>query len=105
MNFSTDEIDEIEAIRQEYIDEMKADGESSDEFIAGSYGCHELLDRTAMLMKTVDQYVLGHPACANNKEWFALAYRAVDALNELYQRVGVDHLEKTANHKQLATDH
>jgi hypothetical protein len=104
MNHSTKDIDEIEATRQEYIDEFKADEELCDDFVPGSYGCHELLDRTAMLMKTVDQYVLGHPACVNNKEWFALAYKAVDALNELYQRVGADHLEKTADQKQLTTD-
>jgi hypothetical protein len=100
----TAEIDEIEATRQEYIDELKADGEPCDEFVPGSYGCHELLDRTAMLMNTVDRYIVGHPACVNNKEWFALAYKAVDALNDLYQRVGADHLEKTADQKQLTTD-
>jgi hypothetical protein len=99
-----DEDSEIEATRQEYIDEFKADAESCDEFGPGSYSCHELLDRTAMLMNTVDQYLLSHPACVNNKEWFALAYKAVDALNSLYQKVGADHLEKTADQKQLTTD-
>jgi hypothetical protein len=103
MNPITHEVDEIEATRQEYIDEFKADGEPCDEYVPGSYGCHELLDRTAMLMNTLDQYVLGHPACVNNKEWFALAYQAVDALNDLYQKVGADHLEKTADQKQLTT--
>jgi hypothetical protein len=101
---SAAQVAEMEATRQEYIDEFKTDGESGDVCVPGSYSCHELLDRTAMLMNTLDQYVLGHPACVNNKEWFALAYRAVDALNELYQKVGADHLESTAEQKQLATD-
>jgi hypothetical protein len=98
------DVDEIEATRQEYIAECKPDEEPGEESIPGSYGCHELLDRTAMLMNTVDQYVLGHPACVHNKEWFALAYKAVDALNELYQRVGADHLDRTAEHKQLTAE-
>jgi hypothetical protein len=104
MNRVTSKVDEIEVIRQEYIDEFKADGESCEESVPGSYGCHELLDRTSMLMNTLDHYILSHPACVNDKEWFALAYRAVDALNDLYQKVGAAHLEKTADQKQLTSD-
>jgi hypothetical protein len=104
MNGSTAEIDEIESARQEYLEEFKADEEPCEEFVAGSYGCHELLDRTSVLMSNVDEYILGHPACVNNKEWFALAYKAVDLLNELYQKIGAEHLEKTTGHKQLTTD-
>jgi hypothetical protein len=105
MNPIATEVNEIEATRQEYIDQLKDDEEPCEEFVPGSYGCHELLDRAAMLMNTLDQYVLSHPACVNNKEWFALAYTAVDALNELYQKIGAEHLEKTADLKQLTTDH
>lgn len=104
MNRAASDMDEMEATRQEYIEEFKADGEPCDELTPGSFGCHELLDRTAMLMNTLDQYILGHPACVNNKEWFALAYQAVDALNDLYQRIGADHLEKIADQKQLTID-
>jgi hypothetical protein len=104
MNDHATDLDELEVTRQEYIDEFKADEELSDGFAPGSYGCHELLDRTALLMNTLDQYILGHPACFHNKEWFTLAYTAVDALNKLYQQVGADHLESTANQKQLTTD-
>jgi hypothetical protein len=103
MNPNTAECDAMEATRREYLDELTTHGEPDDEFVPGSYGCHEVLDRTAMLMKTVDEYILGHPACVNNKEWFALAYQAVDALNQLYQRVGAEHLEKTTD-PELRTD-
>jgi hypothetical protein len=41
----------------------------------------------------VEQYVLSHPACAQNQEWFALADQAVTALRELYQRIGAVHLD------------
>jgi hypothetical protein len=37
----------------------------------------------------VDNYVLTHPACVQNQEWFALAEQALDALMDLYQRIGV----------------
>ena len=104
MSPATEELEEIEATRQEYLDQLRDDDEQCQEYVPGSYGCHELLDRTAMLMNTLDHYILSHPACVNNKEWFALAYRAVDALNALYQSIGAEHLEKTADQKQLTTD-
>ena len=40
----------------------------------------------------VDQFVVSHPACLQNAEWFALAEQAAAALRELYQRVGAEHL-------------
>jgi hypothetical protein len=58
----------------------------------GSFGCHELLDRTALAADMVDQFVASHPACLQNAEWFALAEQAAAALRELYQRVGAEHL-------------
>jgi hypothetical protein len=59
----------------------------------GSFGCHELLDRTSMAGDIVEQYVLSHPACAQNQAWFALADQAVTALRELYQRIGEAYLD------------
>jgi hypothetical protein len=63
----------------------------------GSFGCHELLDRTSMAGDMVEQYILSHPACAQNQDWFALADQAVSALRELYQRIGEAHLEDQDN--------
>lgn len=59
----------------------------------GSFGCHELLDRTSLAADTVEKYVLSHPACIKNQDWFALADKAVVALHELYQRIGEAHLD------------
>jgi hypothetical protein len=59
----------------------------------GTFGCHELLDRTSLAMRALDDWVLSHPACVANEEWFALAERASELLNELYQRVGGSHLD------------
>jgi hypothetical protein len=62
----------------------------SDPFKPGSFGCHELLDRTNLLADTLEQFVLSHPACLLNRDWYALADQAVSALRGLYQRVGVE---------------
>ncbi len=62
--------------------------------LPGSLGCHELLDRTSVIANLVEAHVLAHPACVQNAEWYELAERAVDALNELYQRVGAEHLSR-----------
>jgi hypothetical protein len=86
--------DELEQLRQSYIEECK-DGLAVEwEELAkpGSFGCHELLDRTSIVMSSVERDILSHPACLQNKEWFELAHRAVEALNDLYQKVGAEHL-------------
>lgn len=60
----------------------------------GSFGCHELLDRVNLVGDLVEGQVLGHPACVLHAEWHQLAARAVEALRELYQRVGEAHLSE-----------
>jgi hypothetical protein len=58
----------------------------------GSFGCHELLDRVNLLGDVVEGQILGHPACALRPEWYHLAARATEALRDLYQLVGAEHL-------------
>jgi hypothetical protein len=76
---------------EEFRQQLLADhGPNLDEqYSVGSFGCHELLDRTFLVANMVDNYVLTHPACVQNQEWFALAEQALDALMDLYQRIGV----------------
>jgi hypothetical protein len=76
---------------EEFRQQLLADhGPNLDEqYSIGSFGCHELLDRTFLVANMVDNYVLTHPACVQNQEWFALAEQALDALMDLYQRIGV----------------
>ncbi len=64
-----------------------------EQFEPGSSGCHEFLDRTFMIADQVGRYLLEHPSCVLDAEWFALANRAATALNELYQKVGAAHLD------------
>jgi hypothetical protein len=86
---------DTEQERQQLIDELTAEHGShwTEQYQPGSFGCHELLDRTALVADTVERYVLTHPACVQNQEWFALAEQAVVALRELYQRIGAVHLD------------
>lgn len=62
------------------------------DYAPGSFGCHELLDRAALLAAMIEQQIQAHPACVANPEWFLLAEQAASALRELYQQVGAYHL-------------
>ncbi len=85
---------EIESERQERLRELESDEGRArfEEFLPGTFGCHELLDRTILLAEQVESSILSHPACLQNREWFALASEASAALHELYQRIGSEHL-------------
>ncbi|MDO8672760.1 MAG: hypothetical protein Q7O66_15215 [Dehalococcoidia bacterium] len=95
MDKHTPERSDAEQLRQELIDEITADHGAhwAKQYPPGSFGCHELLDRTALIADLVDRHVLSHPACVQNKEWFALAEQALAALLELYQRIGAVHID------------
>jgi hypothetical protein len=88
-------VPDAEHERQQLLDELAADygPHWAEQYEAGSFGCHELLDRTALVADMVERYVRTHPACVQNREWFALAEQAAAALQELYQRVGATHLD------------
>jgi hypothetical protein len=83
--------------RQQLIDTFSADHgpDWAQQAKPGSFGCHELLDRTALVADMLEQYILTHPACVQNKDWFALAEQAVVSLRELYQQIGAEHLDDT----------
>jgi len=58
----------------------------------GTFGCHEALDRTSLLMQQVYD-LAGHGAILLNAEWTVKALEAADTLYELYQAIGAVHLE------------
>ncbi|WP_169979942.1 hypothetical protein [Tautonia rosea] len=84
----------VEQDRQRRIAELNAEEGSDwvDRYKPGSFGCHELLDRTLILANAIEAQLLDHPSCVTNQEWYALAERAATALQELYQRIGAEHL-------------
>ena len=88
-------VSDTEQERQQLRDELASDHGPhwAEQYAPGSFGCHELLDRTALAADIVERSVRTHPACVQNREWFALAEQAVAALQELYQRIGAAHLD------------
>jgi hypothetical protein len=61
-------------------------------YAPGTHGCHEALHMAYVLAELVDRQLCTHPAVALRPEWRALAEKACDALNDLYQAIGRDHL-------------
>jgi hypothetical protein len=87
-------LSDAESQRQRALLELETESGRSglDEFRPGTFGCHELLDRTHQIADLIEKALLTHPACLQNQEWYQLAFEASAAMNELYQRVGAAHL-------------
>lgn len=85
---------EVEAERLARLAELVdvSDPAEHGRFLPGSFGCHELLDRTALTQQAIDDWLLGHPACLSRAEWYRLALSAHEALNELYRQVSEAHI-------------
>ncbi len=93
MNTQAVKPSETEQERQRVVQEMIAEEGPNwlNAFKPGSFGCHELLDRTSLAADIVERFVLSHPACAQNASWYALAEQSAACLRELYQRIGAEH--------------
>ncbi len=61
-------------------------------YASGSFGFHEAVHTTSIVLDLVDDQLLHHPAIAGNSEWFQLAARASEALFNLYQSMGAAQL-------------
>jgi hypothetical protein len=97
MSLQTDSLRDIENRRQQSLRHVETEGNDPDpeRFLPGTFGCHELLDRTALLADLIERSILSHPACIKNREWYELAAEASAILHDLYQRIGSTHLELT----------
>jgi hypothetical protein len=95
MNTESISFTETESDRQRRLNELVAENGPSwfDGFQPGSFGCHELLDRTSLLGDQIEEWLMNHPSCLNQPDWFALAEQAASALRELYHRVGTAHVD------------
>ena len=58
----------------------------------GTFGCHEALHMASVARDFVEEHVCNHPTIGLNPEWQALADKACEALFELYQAIGKEHL-------------
>jgi hypothetical protein len=55
------------------------------------FGVHEVMHMSLFLAESVETQLLAHREVLANAEWRALAERACDALQALYQAVGAAH--------------
>jgi len=100
MKDSAESLDaEIERERLERVEDLASEdgAEWASHAMPGTFGCHELLDRTMIAFNLVEEMIVSHPACVQNREWYALAHRAFKALEILYERVGEVHLSNDAD--------
>jgi hypothetical protein len=93
MSLETDRSNETERQRLQRMRELTAElgTDWEKQFAPGSFGCHELLDRTSLVLKMIEEFIANHPSCIGNAEWYALAEQAAEALGSLYQQVGSEH--------------
>lgn len=61
-------------------------------FKPGSFGCHEALHMASVLAEMIDEQLCQHNAVSTRPEWLALATTAREALHNLYQAIGKEHL-------------
>lgn len=73
---------------------MEADEPTGEpaQYQPGSMGCHEAFHMALVCAEMVDERLCDHPAVQAKPEWKALADRAAEALHDLYQAIGLEHL-------------
>lgn len=89
---------DIEAMREKVLADLFDDPDATEEEIRkryepGSYGCHEALHMAAAVSSMIDRELLEHPAIAMNADWFHKVHAASRAVADLYQAIGVVHVE------------
>lgn len=62
-------------------------------YAPGSHGCHEALHMAAFVLDVIDRELVEHPAIKHTPKYRKLAVAGLDAIYELYQAIGADHLE------------
>jgi hypothetical protein len=66
--------------------------EIDEKFAPGTHGCHEAMHLASVINDLVDERLCNHPAILRNAEWYRLAATAQEALWNLYQAIGDEHL-------------
>ncbi len=85
---------EVEALRFKLIvSRGESEAELKTRYAPGSFGCHEAMHMASALTSAVSRELLEHGAVLAKPEWFALANRAADALNDLHQAIAAVHMD------------
>ncbi|MDL2399378.1 hypothetical protein [Rhizobium mayense] len=62
------------------------------QYAPGTFGCHEAMHTTSLMLDMTDDQLLQHPAVLANPEFYRLAGAVHEALFALYQAIGEKHL-------------
>jgi hypothetical protein len=74
-------------------DHEAGEGRSLEErYGAQSFGCHEALHTTNLILGLIERELVEHPAILLDAEWYAHVRKAQDELFALYQKIGATHL-------------
>ncbi|ENN87489.1 hypothetical protein RHSP_28830 [Rhizobium freirei PRF 81] len=58
----------------------------------GTFGCHEAMHTTSIMLDMTDDHLLQHPAILADPDFYRLAGEVHEALFALYQAIGEKHL-------------
>jgi hypothetical protein len=67
--------------------------DNSADYSPGTYGCHEALHLTSVLINLIERELVEHPAIQAHPGWRDRANSAVNELASLYQEIGGVHLD------------
>ena len=62
------------------------------QFAPGTFGCHEAMHTTSLMLDMTDDHLLQHPAILGDPEFYRLAGEVHEAFFALYQAIGEKHL-------------
>lgn len=62
------------------------------QYAPGTFGCHEAMHTTSLMLDMTDDLLLQHPAILANPDFYRLAGEVHEALFALYQAIGEKHL-------------
>lgn len=62
------------------------------QYAPGTFGCHEAMHTTSLMLDMTDDHLLQHPAIVADPDFYRLAGEVHEALFALYQAIGEKHL-------------
>ncbi len=62
------------------------------QYAPGTFGCHEAVHTTSLMLDMTDDQLLQHPAILADPNFYRLAGEVHEALFALYQAIGEKHL-------------
>jgi hypothetical protein len=72
-------------IQSEWQEDLADCNPNVEVFGRNTYGSHELMDRTSLLLESWESYVLDHPSCVLNFELYQRATEIINLMCDFYQ--------------------